>query len=208
MADAEATHARLTPIRARAYADLFGGKPDAVFPADQLRTGADDPFLIDVFVYSFEIQGRDGPIFAAVTNGMSDQRMAEGDDPDQPRRREIIQYFRECTPAHAKRLRDMAWLPLEDGFLLDSHHTIAWEWPAVEGTPWKHALFLLPILRSHREFSVEIDGDDVSFLWHVPISDAERAYRNEHGVDGLLDRMDAVKLPWVFDEKDRPPLVD
>ena len=34
----------------------------------------------------------------------------------------------------------MAWLPLHDGFLLDSHHTIAWQWPAVEGTPWKNAM--------------------------------------------------------------------
>jgi hypothetical protein len=208
MTDTEATHMRLTKARASAYAELFDGKPDAVFSAQQLRNGPDDPFLIDVFVYSFEIEGQDGPIYAAVTNGMSDQRMAEGDDPDQPRRRELIQYFRACTPGHAKRLRDMAWLPLFDNFLLDSHETIAWKWPAVEGTPWTNALFLAPILRSHREFSVEVDGDEVSFLWHVPLSDAERDYHQEHGVDALLDRMQEVELPWVFDEDDRPPLVD
>ena len=208
MTEAETTHMRLTKVRGRAYAELFGGKPDAVFPAHELRNGSDDPYLIDVFVYSFEIEGEDEPVFAAVTNGMSDHRMAEGDDPDQPRRRELIQYFRECTAGHAKRLRDMAWLPLHDGFLLDSHQTVAWEWPAIEGTPWKNALFLAPMLRPHREFTVEVDGDEVSFLWHIPISDAERKYRKKHGVDGLIDRMQEVELPWIFDEDDRPSLVD
>ena len=208
MTDAEAAHVKLTKVRARAYAELFDDTPDAVFPAHQLRNGADDSFLIDVFVYSFEIEGRDEPVAVAVTNGMSDRRMAKGDDPDTPRRRELIQYFRECTPGHAKRLRDMAWLPLHDKFLLGSNETVAWEWPAVEGTPWKNALFLLPILRSHQEFTMEVEGDEVSFLWHVPISDAERKYRKKHGVNGLLDRMQEIELPWVFDEDNRPPLVD
>jgi hypothetical protein len=44
----------------------------------------------------------------------------------------------------------MAWLPLFDGFYLDSHLSVAWEHPAVPGTPWKNAFFLLPLIRSHR----------------------------------------------------------
>jgi hypothetical protein len=59
----------------------------------------------------------------------------------------------------------------------------------------------------HREFVFEIEGDPVSFLWHVPISDEERAYKQDHGADALIDRMEAVELPWVFDEKNRPSLV-
>lgn len=27
----------------------------------------------------------------------------------------------------------------------------------------------------------EVGGDNVSFLWHIPISDDERAYKQEHG---------------------------
>ena len=102
----------------------------------------------------------------------------------------------------------MAWLPLFDEFLLDRHQTIAREWPAVKGTPWKNAFFLAPLLSPHREFAVEIEGDEVAFLLHVPISDAERAYRKTHGVVGLIDRMQEVELPWVFDEANRPPLVE
>ena len=76
--------------------------------------------------------------------------------------------------------------------------------PAVAGTPWKNAFFLLPLIRSHREVAFKIEGDPVSFLWHVPISDEERAYKNEHGSNALLGLMGAVHLPWVFDEDDRP----
>jgi hypothetical protein len=208
MTPQETKHMECTVIRARAYGELFGDKPVAAFPFHKLQGKSDGPYLIDVFVYSMEMQGDDRAIYAAVTNGMSDQRMAEGDTPDQPRRRELIQYFRECSEGHAKRLRDMAWLPLHDGFLLDSHHTVAWEWPAVEGSPWKNAFFLLPLLSPHRQFAFEIDGDQVSFLWHIPISDQERAFKQEHGADALLDRMRDVRLPWIFEEANRPSLVE
>lgn len=206
MTPEEAKHMQLTLVRAKAYEELFGCKPVAFFASHQLK-GAADPAFIDVFVYPIEIAGVEGPIYAAVTNGMSDRRMAEGDDPGQPRRRELIQYLRKCTPGHAKRLRDMAWLPLHDGFLLDSHHSIAWDWPAVEGTPWKNAFFLLPLINPHAEFTVEIEGEPMSFLWHIPISDEERALKQQQGSDALLDRMQEVKLPWIFDEANRPSLV-
>lgn len=204
----ETKHRDCTVVRAQAYGGLFGGKPVAVFPAYKLQGKSDGPYLIDVFVYAMEMQGDDRAIYAAVTNGMSDQRMVEGDTPDQPRRRELIQYFRECSEGHAKRLRDMAWLPLYDGFLLDTHHSVAWEWPAVEGSPWKNAFFLLPLPSPHREFTFQIEADQVSFLWHIPISDQERAFKQAHGADAFLDRMGEVGLPWIFEEANRPSLVD
>jgi hypothetical protein len=208
MTPEEAKHRQLTIVRAQAYAELFGVKPDTFFSAHQLGGTVGGTDCIDVFLYPIEMEGVEGPICAAVTNGMSDQRMAEGDSPEQPRRRELIQYFRKCTLGHAKRLRDMAWLPLFDKFLLDSHHSLAWEWPAVEGTPWKNALFLLPIIHPHAEFTIDLEGEPASFLWHIPISDEERAFKQEHGTDALLDRMQEVRLPWIFDEANRPPLVE
>ena len=48
----------------------------------------------------------------------------------------------------------------------------------------------------------------MSFLWHVPIPDAERAYNQRHGADSLIDRMEAAELPWVFDESNRPSVVE
>lgn len=48
--------------------------------------------------------------------------------------------------------------------------------PAVAGAPWKDASFLLPLIRSHRDFVFEVEGEKVSFPWHVPISDEEHGY--------------------------------
>lgn len=199
-------HKRLTLARLRDFTECFHGKPVKVFPCHQFTQNLNDEFLIDVFVFSLDSPA--GPIVAAVTNGLSDQRMVNEDDPERWSRRELIQYFPECTEGHARRLRDMAWLPLFDGFLLDTRHTIQWPDPVGEGTPWKNAFFLEPLIKSHRQFRFEVDGDPASFLWHVPISDEELAFKNEQGADDLLDRMDAVKLPWVFDEKNRPSLLE
>jgi hypothetical protein len=198
-------HQELTVVRAIAYAELFGCQPSAIFPPHALFKEPDERFLIDIFVYTQAT--RSGDIEVAVTNGMSDYRMVDPDNPEKWYRRELIQYFPKCTEGHARRLHDMAWLPLFDGFYLDSHHSVAWLYPAIEGTPWKNALFLLPIIQPHRDFVFEAEGDPVSLLWHVPISDEERAFKQEQGADALLDRMDIVKLPWVFDETNRPSLL-
>lgn len=198
-------HTALTAVRAKAYAGLFGGTPTAVFPPHALFRKPDERLLIDILVYTLETPS--GDIAVAVTNGMSDHRMADPGRPHDFKRRELIQYLPKCTEGHARRLHDMAWLPLFDGFHLDACHSLAWAHPAVEGTPWTNAFFLPPLVRSHREFVFEAEGDRVSFLWHVPISDAEREFKREHGADALIDRMDAVNLPWVFDEANRPPLV-
>ena len=144
----------------------------------------------------------------AVTNGMSDGRLATPDFECEWRRRELVQYFVKCTTGHARRLFEMAWLPLFDGFYLDAHDSIAWEHAAVAGTPWKNAFFLPPLVKSHREFVFEVEGDNASLLWHIPISEEERAYKLQHGGDALIDRMDAVELPWVFDENNRPSLLE
>jgi hypothetical protein len=95
-----------------------------------------------------------------------------------------------------------------DGFYPDSRHSVAWPHHAAAGTPWKNAFFLSPPVKSHRGYVFEVEGDKVSFLWHVPISDEERAYKQEHGAGALIGRMDAVGLPWVFDENNRPSLVE
>jgi hypothetical protein len=207
MKPADAHHFACTEIRAPAFASLFGDAPIETFSATHFEPEGRGDIVIDVLVYELAVAER-SPIAVSVTNGMSDQRMAEGDDPEQPRRRELIQYLPRCTPGHARRLRDMAWLPHFDGFLLDTHHSLAWQWPAVEGTPWKNAFFLEPLVHAHREFSITIDGDPVTFLWHIPLSDEEREFKRTHGSNALIDRMDEIELPWIFDEENRPPLVD
>ncbi len=199
-------HKALTKIRLAAYENLFGSAPSQVFTPSSMFKLPDDRILIDVYVFTLEYN--EGEIDVAVTNGMSDERMKNTEDPDSPLRREILQYFPKCTVNHARRLHDMAWLPRFDEFTLDSHHTIAWNSAALEGTPWTSAFFLRPIIRSHTEFECLIEGDEMSFLWHIPISEAERSYKVEHGADSLIDRLEAVDLPWIFDESNRPSLIE
>jgi hypothetical protein len=206
MSDVAERHEALTAVRSEAYAGLFGCMPSAIFSPHALFKRPDERFPIDVLVYTLETES--GDIDVAVTNGMSDQRMADSGGPHEWHRRELVQYFPRCTEDHARRLHDMAWLPLFDRFYLDSHHSISWPHPAVAGTPWKNASFLLPIVRSHRDFRFEVEGDEASFLWHIPISDEEWAYQRRHGPEALIDRMQAVGLPWVFDEGNRPALVE
>src|SRR5271166_3909918 len=112
-------HKALTVVRAKAYEALFG-RTSSFFPHHALSDKPDERFLIDVFVYTLETKS--GDIEVAVTNGMSDQRMVEADYSQEWYRRELIQYFPKCTEGHARRLHDMAWLPLFDAFYLDSHH--------------------------------------------------------------------------------------
>lgn len=199
-------HMKLTEVRVRAYEELFAAKPAKVFTHQTLFKQPDQGFLIDIFVFKLATSTRE--IDVAVTNGMSDQRMVEPDYPAEWHRRELIQYFPICSDGHARRLHEMAWLPLFDGFHLDINNSIAWDYPATPGTPWKNAFFLLPLIKSHKNFVFNIEGDDASFLWHIPISDQERAFKQQNGSDALLDRMEAVDLPWVFDEGNRPTMVE
>ena len=145
-------HKALAAVRARAYGELFGCTPSAVFPPHALFQKPDDRFPIDILVYTLGTGS--GDIDVAVTSGMSDQRMADPGHPHEWKRRELIQYLPKCTEGHARRLHDMAWLPLFDGLYLDTHHSVAWAHAAVAGTPWKNAFLLLPLIRSHREFDI------------------------------------------------------
>ena len=88
MTDAPGKHKALTAVRARAYGELFGCKPSAVFPPHALFKEPDERFLIDILV--FTLGADSGDIDVAVTNGMSDQRMADSGEPYEWKRRELI----------------------------------------------------------------------------------------------------------------------
>jgi hypothetical protein len=77
-----------TALRAKAFASLFGGPPASVFPPHALLQRPEERFLIDIFVYTLRAGTR--AVEVAVTNGMSDQTMADADDPQGRSRRELI----------------------------------------------------------------------------------------------------------------------
>jgi len=151
------------------------------------------------------VEGEDNPVVAAVTNGMSDYRMRDLERPGVLPRRELIQYFHVCTEEFARRLHEASWLPHFDGFSIDVYDSISW--PDALAGEFRHSFFLCPPWRSHKNFRVAIDLDEVSFLWHIPITDEELEYKKTRGVNALLDRMEKVDLPWVFDPSNRPSLL-
>ncbi|MBI1831604.1 MAG: suppressor of fused domain protein [Planctomycetes bacterium] len=200
----ESRHRALTKLREAAYEKLFGVAPSIIYPFAEFTPKDDEQFLVDVYVFTME--GPEGDFDVAVTNGMSDQRMVNRKKPEQWARRELIQYLRQGTKDHAHRLNEMAWVPRFDGFLIDAQHFMSWERPAVKGTPWRDAFYLEPIVKSHQKFSMRIEDDPVRFLWHIPISAVECEYKRQKGADALIDRMQEVNLPWIFDEANRPAL--
>jgi hypothetical protein len=198
-------HLLLTEKRAKAFARLFGGKPDKVFPFHSFND-APDAYLIDVMVFRLDLPDFPGRVVAAVTNGMSDVIMRDGQT-GEPSRCELIQYFHDCDPEHARRLYDLAWIPLFDGFALGPFQTMAMPDAVVPGSALNNALFMPPIITAHREFSLDIDGLPVQLLWHIPISDEELAYKKANGINALVKRMETVELPWILDEAERPDLL-
>ena len=203
MTKVEKHHRRLTRTRLRAFEKLFGGPPKTVFPHSEFAS-AKSRFLIDVYVYLIKHGNR--RVEVAVTNGMSDRRLVDGRNRKVWARRELVQYFPRCTPEHAVRLFDMAWVPLFDRFLIDHGHTVAWDRPAVKETPWTNAFFLNPRIKAHRDFSVTVERDSVRLLWHVPISPIEREYKLQDGSEALEDRLTKSRVSWVFDESKRKPV--
>src|SRR5262245_46556013 len=116
-------HKVLTAERIEAYAEILDPEPATIYSAKDLVKDSNAEILIDIFVYRLETPTQE--LDVAITNGMSDRRLPESDDEEWVRR-ELIQYFPKCTPAHALRLYHMAWLPHFDKFYLDTGHTIAW----------------------------------------------------------------------------------
>lgn len=198
-------HLALTKLRNNAFVKLFASEPQEVFPYSAFDDG-EDAYAIDVLVFPLDLAEFPGRIVAAVTNGMSDVDMADAHSGD-VRRCELIQYFHECDFSHARRLYDLAWIPLMDGFSLGPYETLAMPDAVNEGSLLKNALFMPPLLTAHREFQLPVEGTPMSLLWHIPISDSELDFKKQHGVNALIERMEAVELPWIFDEEERPPLL-
>ena len=206
MSDLKLKHISLTKLRGTAYKTLFGGKPDKLFPFHTFNE-ENDAYLIDVFIYPLNLEEFPGRVVAAVTNGMSDYVMNDSKTGEQSRC-ELIQYFHDCDYEHAERLYDLAWMPLFDRFSLAEYQTIEMPDAVVPNSPLKNAFFLPPLLKPHQCFRVDIEGMPVRFLWHVPISDVELHYKKDRDANILIQRMQAVELPWIFDEAERPPLVE
>ena len=187
-------------LREAAYRELFEGDAVRVHPHELFqkpRFGG----RIEVRVYELPYDQQTGQVYVAVTSGLSDYHMVQPQG-GSPYRREVIQYFRECRAEDIGRLHDVAWVPLAGGFSVDFLHTagpMPGEWPG--------SLFLHPLVTEHAEWKLPLHGEEMQLLWHVPLRQAELDFKLKNGVDALLERMQEIQLPWIFDPLNGPLLV-
>lgn len=195
-------HIRYTPIRTKAYEELFEGKPVCIFPYHDFTKNT-STIVIDVFVYRLIVAGHHSPVYVMATNGMSDDVMPECDAGDS-KRCEIIQYVNEPNNKYyARGIYDIGWLPHHDNFCIRSKDTIAWG-SAVNGiSRFTNSLVLDPIWSRHKQALTTICNDDIKLLWHIPITTLEYQYKKNNGTDALLDRLDENNIGWIFNP-DRP----
>jgi quercetin dioxygenase-like cupin family protein len=66
----------------------------------------------------------------------------------------------------------------------------------------------LPLGKSHSAVVYDVEGDAVSFLGHILLSEAGRALKQGLGNDDLMNWMEAVGVLGAFAENDRPSLVE
>lgn len=190
-----AKHRRLTEARARAYKKVFGRAPAKTYKSDYFEGDGELP-PVDIFIYEFA--AGDQAVYAAVTSGMSDLERSDSGR-ELTGRRELIQYFETINEDWIRRLYDMAWVPLHDGFAIDEGDTVTWPKPVYD-TRFPSGFFIPSLIGEHREFSFRVDGDSTCFLWHVPISEAELAHKKKHGAGALLELMKKNRRPWIFAE--------
>lgn len=184
---------------------LFGGDPIAEFPSEIVELPNGEQLAISVLAFAFECDGE--AAIALITSGMSDHRMTNRGRPGAWVRHEIIQYVAESPGEHAKQLAYLAWLPHFDEFALSHYHTVDGRAHSAPTGEWRNAFFIPPIIEEHDSFRMTVDGDKVSLISYIPISDVELLYKRREGHEALLTRLDERELPWIFSAQDRKPLV-
>lgn len=188
-------------IRDEEYRKLFNGNPVRVIPHGTFgKPGFGG--RIDVRLYDVTFPDGIGDVQIAVTSGLSDYAMKLPGPNTGFVRRELIQYFRECRARDIARLHDMAWLPIVGHYCLDFFHTTGPHPIELPGS-----MFLAPLVKAHRDFTMMLAGDETQFLWHVPLTHKELDYKAEHGADALVQLLEENELPWIFEAGKRFSLV-
>jgi Suppressor of fused protein (SUFU) len=118
---------------------------------------------------------------------------------------ERLEFFTGLLPARDEVANSLAALSLysvREGVVLEHGNTVPSNGPLWRGSAMSTFLItrprsdLLPPLESS-------DGSRVDFLQAIPIFESERAYKKEHGVDGLMECFAEAHTP--FWDPDRSP---
>jgi Suppressor of fused protein (SUFU) len=150
-------------------------------------------------VYQFR-PNDERPFWTLITGGMSN--FPQPSVPDGiPPRAEIMLYASEPESWMFNVLKGLAEMPFDEDTFLHWGHTVPNGIPmTAKPSLLANYLFIEPCMESKDFDRLVIDGDEVSILWMVPITDAELSYKLDHGANALLKLFAEHDLSQVIDE--------
>jgi hypothetical protein len=185
-------HPDLIKQREDHYARFLG-------PLDQQIKHSTDEKLVHVDIYTF-IPTEERPFHTLITGGMSNQRQNIPNNWNISPRAELMLYCREPNPWMYSALKDLAEMPSDDDTFLSYRHTVPNGMPMTAEPSLLTGFFFAPPILETDDFSpMIVDGEDTDILLLVPITDDERQFAIDHGVDKLMDTFQEHLDP-VIDE--------
>ena len=179
------------------YTKYFG-------PLDRLVHHSTDVKPVHIDVYQFAPY-KDREHWTLITGGMSDARMPLPDSAGShiTGYSEIFIYVRGPANWMISVLKGLAEMPFVDQTYLHWFHTVPNGKPMTVQPSLLTSFLLLPPYYEERPFSdgFVIDGHEVQPLMLIPITEAEREFAIEHGVEALEERFDAAEFAPVVDEE-------
>jgi hypothetical protein len=185
----------LMEAREAHYKRFFG-------PIDSVNHSTDaKPIHVDIYQFA---PSDDRDYWVLVTGGMSDLRMPLPTDPPPyvTGYSEILMYVREPQGWMMSVMKGLAEMPFDDDTFVHWFHTVPNGKPmTAEPSELTSFLFLPPYFEEREVGEFDAGGNKVQLLMLVPITERERQYAIEHGVEALEDRLTEAKVEPVVDEK-------
>jgi len=151
----------------------------------------------DIEVYKWAADANPEGVALYATIGASARPMA-GRDPSHR-----VEFFLGLVPERddvASALAALGLYSAREGTELDHGHTVPADGPLWPGTPMQTFLVLHPLSDFLPPLELP-DGLHVDFLQAVPLFDAERAFKAEHGAEALLARWERDGVPFWNPER-------
>ena len=141
---------------------------------------------VDVYVHG---RTRARPYETMITAGLADRRMPGVPlDLPVPHRVEILVKLRHADDWAAIVLRQMSQLPFEFGLPLSGGLMIEGDRPVCEGSRLRH-VFLLPAVEEARLRGFRVEGEPVSFLRLILLTQSEFEYARRFGPFAIAEAL-------------------
>ena len=156
-------------------------------PLDQKIMHSTDVKAVHVDIYTFA-PSSERDFYTLITGGMSDVRQSVPDDWNISPRAEIMLYCRDPKPWMYNVLKGLAEMPSDGDTFISYRHTVPNGQPmTADPSLLTGYFFFYPILEPDEFSPMVVDGDATDVLLLIPITDDEREFAINNGVDKLVD---------------------